>query len=96
MPADPQYDAVNPLSKPVSSHYGCHNKPRPDPQRNVESYAKDHKDQPVSSWPYRFSVDCKYDMSHKDSRCSGCAHARQTCSVYSKASFAPVNLPPFR
>lgn len=91
MPADPQYDKVSELAKPASPYYGCHNKPRPVPNQPVSGpWVRDSHGSSQHSWPYRFTTDCLYDMSHKDKRCAGCKHARQQCTVYKDASYAPV------
>lgn len=44
--------------------YGCWNKPRPVTGQSVYSLPK--------AYPYRFSEECRYDMSLTDNACSGC------------------------
>lgn len=68
MPADPQYDVVHAKAIPVSNFYGCHSKPRPEVGHPVPS-----KD---GTYPYRFSTECRYDMSTTDTRCEGCPHIK--------------------
>lgn len=72
MPADPQYDAPTAYNTLTTPHYGCHNRPRPDPNKPVVSKHV--------SWPYRFSTECRYDMSQTDARCSGCVHQHENAS----------------
>lgn len=54
--------------------YGCHNKPRPEENEMVISeYAS--KFSPFHfgiSWPYKFSTECRFDMSLSDPACTGC------------------------
>lgn len=50
-----------------SQHYGCHNLPRPVAGQIVLGGPE--------PFPYRFSTECRYDMSSSDKKCAGCLHA---------------------
>lgn len=71
MAADPKYSTVDPKAIPTSDFYGCHNKPRPVLNQPVPS-----KDPDKPTYPFRFFVDCRYDLAMSDSRCKGCTHAK--------------------
>lgn len=55
--------------------YGCHNRPRPKARQEVISKFINA----IHGWsscvqPYRFSTDCRFDMSLTDPGCEGCEH----------------------
>lgn len=49
--------------------YGCFNRKPFKKTVVVEDW------QGVYRWPFRMSMECRYDKSLSDTRCSGCKHA---------------------
>lgn len=76
MAADPKFDVVHPNAMPTSPYYGCHNGVRPTLGQPVP--AKD------GAYPYRFSTECRYDLSTTDNRCKGCKHSKAFEDWHSK------------
>jgi hypothetical protein len=56
-------------SRNADDPYGCHNRLPFNP------IVRSSGPGAVTSWPNRFSQECRYDRSLTDLRCSGCRHA---------------------
>ena len=68
--------------------YGCHNRQRP--AEDAGYWAPDRRHFPDGRWemtqtqvPYRFSAECRNDVSLTDPHCTGCEH-RGTGEAYTE------------